>query len=329
MRASLLRRVADAIILFWLVVSLTFILVRLAPGDPAELLISPSASAGERAQLRASLGLDASIATQYARWSGALLRGDLGESVALHRPVRAVLAEAVPISLGLGLASLALTFIVGVPIGLAQALRRGTMSDRLLTIVTTTVYAAPAYWLALALVAVFTYGAASWGLPAWLRLPAFGLHAPGGSPGGLAGVRDLLRHSVLPVTILAAVGAAGIARYARTSFADLLDEDFMRTARAKGAREHDVRWHHLLRPSLPPLVILFALALPGVIAGSIFVEAIFAWPGMGRVMVTAISTRDYPVVLGATLLYAALVIAANLASDLVMPLLDPRRREAA
>ncbi|MDB4908290.1 MAG: ABC-type transporter, integral rane subunit [Gemmatimonadetes bacterium] len=329
MRASLLRRVIDAIVLFWLVVTLTFVLVRLAPGDPAELLIAPSASASERAQLRASLGLDASLATQYARWGGALLRGDMGESVALHRPVSAVLAEAVPVSLGLGVASLALTFLLGVPIGLAQALRRGRATDRLLTVLTTTVYAAPAFWLALALVAVFTYGAASWGLPPWMRLPAFGLHAPGGSPGGLAGFRDLLRHAVLPVTILAALGAAGIARYARSSFAALLGEDWIRTARAKGAREHDVRWHHLLRPAMPPLVILFALALPGVIAGSIFVESIFAWPGMGRVMVSAISTRDYPVVLGATLLYAALVIAANLASDLAMPLLDPRRRGAA
>jgi peptide/nickel transport system permease protein len=136
---------------------------------------------------------------------------------------------------------------------------------------------------------------------------------------------DLIRHAVLPVTILAAIGAAGIARYARTSVADVLGADWVRTARAKGVGSRGIYLRHVLANILPAMVVLFALSLPGVVAGSIFVESVFAWPGMGRLMVNAISARDYPVVLGATLWYAALVIAANLAADVLLPLLDPRR----
>lgn len=324
----LARRLGAALLLLWLVVSLTFALIRMAPGDPAAFLVSPTASAADVARTRAELGLDRSIVVQYARWLGATLRGDLGESFATRTPVTRVLRDAAPISLGLGAVSLALTFLVGVPIGMLQAARRGRAADRLLTVLTTTVYAAPSFWLALALVAVFTYGAATLGLgPSW-RLPAFGLHTPGLSLHGWARVADTARHAVLPVFILAAVGAAGIARYARTSVADVLRLDFVRTARAKGAPPARVFGRHVLANVLPPLAVLFALSLPGLLAGSIFVESVFAWPGLGRTTLTAILARDYPVVMGATLVYAAAVIFANLAAEIALPLLDPRRASA-
>jgi peptide/nickel transport system permease protein len=321
-----LRRVGAALVLLWLVVTITFALVRLAPGDAAALLIPPGASAEDVARLRAELGLDQPVFVQYARWVGNLLRGDLGESFSLRRPVAQALGEALPISLGLGLTSIALTFLIGVPVGILQAARRGRALDHALTVVTTAVYAAPTYWLALALVAIFTYGAAMWGLPPALRLPAFGLRTPGAELQGLPAFLDLVRHAVLPVSILSAVGAAGIARYARSSVADVLAQDFVRTARAKGAPARRIYLRHVLANVLPPLVVLFALALPGVVAGSVFVEFVFAWPGMGRVMVTAIQARDYPVVMGATVIYAALVIVANLGAELALPALDPRRR---
>jgi peptide/nickel transport system permease protein len=236
-----------------------------------------------------------------------------------------VLREALPVSLGLGVSSLVLTFVVGVAIGTVQATRRGTPVDPILTFATTAIYAAPSYWLALSLIAVFTYGATVWGLPAALRLPAFGIRDPAGVETGWAAAADLVRHAVLPVTVLAAVGAAGIARYARSTVADLAGSEWVRTARAKGLPSRSVYGRHVLANALPPLVVLLALSLPGVVAGSVFVESVFAWPGMGRVMVVAISSRDYPVVMGATVLYAALVILANLGADLVLPLIDPRR----
>jgi peptide/nickel transport system permease protein len=322
---AVLRRLAGALLLLWLVLTITFALIRLAPGDPATFLVSPSATAADVARTRAELGLDRSIAVQYARWAAAALRGDLGESFSLHQPVSRALAQALPVSIGLGLASLALTFLIGVPVGLVQAARRGRPLDHVLTVVTTVVYAAPSFWLALSLIAVFTYGAATWGLPLWARLPAFGLRSPGTDLHGAAALLDLVRHALLPVTILTAVGAAGIARYARSSVADVISQDFVRTARAKGVSPARVYFRHVLATVLPSLVVLFTLSLPGLVAGSIFVEAIFAWPGMGRLMVNAIMARDYPLVMGAAAVYAALVLFANLAGDLVLPLVDPRR----
>jgi peptide/nickel transport system permease protein len=318
--------VAGSLVLFWLVVSLTFLLAHLAPGDAADLLVSPSASREDVARLRATLGLDGSLAEQYARWLGGVLRGDLGESFTRREPVSRVLAEALPISAGLGATSLALTFVVGVAVGLFQAARRGRWSDRVLTVLGITVFAAPSYWLSLALVAFFTAGASWWGFPEWLRLPAFGLRNPASTATGLAALGDMARHAILPVAVLAAIGAAGIARYARATALDLLGSDWVRTARAKGLGEGAVLRRHVLANARPPLIVLFALAFPGVVAGSVFVEGIFAWPGMGRTMLTAIAARDFPVVMGATLVYAALVIAANALADATLHLMDPRRR---
>jgi peptide/nickel transport system permease protein len=323
------RRAGAAIVLVWLVVTLIFGLVRLAPGDPAAFLVPPTATAEDAARLRAELGLDRPLVVQYARWAGDVVRGDFGESFASRRPVIDVLREAAPISIALGLASLFLTFLAGVPLGMLQAARRGGTTDRLLTVATTTAYAAPTFWLALALVAVFTYGASTLGLPAWMRLPAFGLRTPGVTLTGAAAVWDVLRHAALPVFTLAVTGAAGIARYARSGTADILAQEFVRTAHAKGATPGRVFSVHVLRILLPQLVVLFALSLPGVVAGSVFVESVFAWPGMGRAMLLAIQSRDYPVVMGASVFFAVVVIAANLAADLVMPLIDPRRRPVA
>lgn len=320
------RRLASAIGLLWIVLTLTFFLARLAPGDPALLLISPTASAEDAARVRAELGLDASVMVQYARWAGSLLRGNLGTSFARQIPVRDVIAEALPVSIGLGAVSLALTFIVGVAIGMYQAARRGSVRDRLLTIFSTAVYAAPSFWLALALIATFTYGAARWGFPVWMRLPAFGMRDPASDAAGMAALADLARHSILPILTLSAIGAAGIARYARTITIDLLAEDYVRTARAKGVADRRVYVRHVLSNAWPPLVVLFALALPGLLAGSVFVEGVFAWPGMGRVTLAAVAARDYPVILAAAAIYAAAVIFANLAADLALPRLDPRRR---
>src|SRR5918911_2749811 len=177
------RRLVGAAVLFAIVLTITFLLVRAAPGDPAALLVPPTASAADAARLRAELGPDAPLPMQYAGGAGGVLKGDLGEIFALRRPVTAVLAEALPLSLALGAASLALTFVLGIAIGTIQAARRGTGADVALTVATTALYAAPSFWLALALVAVFTYGAARWGFPPTLRLPAFGIRDPAGIGG--------------------------------------------------------------------------------------------------------------------------------------------------
>ncbi len=323
---------AGALALVWAVATLLFVLVHAAPGDPAAFLVPPGAGAAEVARVRAELGVDRPIGAQYVRWTARLLRGDLGESFAQRRPVARVLGDALPASAALGLGSLALSYVVGVGLGTWQVAlrsrgdRRGRRADAALTAATTVAYAAPSYWLGLGLVAAATAGAARWGVPAAWRLPSFGASDPAGLTTGAAAVADRARHAVLPLFVLTAVGAAGVARYARSAVGEVLAGDFVRTARAKGLGPRLVFGVHALRAALPPLVVLFALALPGVVAGSVFVESVFAWPGVGRVVVQAIAARDYPVVLGAALLYAIATIAANLAADALLPRVDPRRR---
>jgi peptide/nickel transport system permease protein len=307
------------------VITVVFVLARSAPGDPVLLTLSPSASASEITAARVRLGLDAPVAVQYARWTQGALRGDFGTSIATGRPVRGILADALPVSLFLGGVSLILSFVIGIAIGSVQARRAGTRTDLAITMATTAVAAAPAFWLALGLIAVFTYGAAQLGFPEALRLPAFGLHSPAGVPSGTAWLADIFRHSILPIGVLTAIGAAGIARYARSALLDVVGLEAIRAARGRGLTGARLAVH-VLRIALPGLMVLFALALPGTIAGSVFVESVFAWPGMGRAMTTAILARDLPVVLGAAVLYGAAVIAANLAADLALPLADPRLR---
>ncbi|MFN8574888.1 MAG: ABC transporter permease [Gemmatimonadaceae bacterium] len=323
----LVRRAVDALVLFWLVVSVTFVLVRAAPGDAADLLVPPSASAADIARIRAEFGLDAPVAKQYVQWVGRVFRGDLGESFALRQPVSSVLASALPVSLWLGTSSLALTFALGLSVAMWQVRRKRSRADRVATALTVAAYASPSYWLALALVAVFTYGAARAGLPFWARLPAFGVTDPASIDVGIPWLLDVLRHSVLPVFVLTVVGAAGIARYGRSRLLDLERDDWVRTARAKGVSSASTLRRHMLANALPTMIILLGLSLPGVVAGSVFVESVFAWPGLGRVMLTAIGARDYPVVMGATMVYAAVVIIANLVADACLPVVDPRRRQ--
>ncbi len=316
--------VARTAALYWLVLSLTFVLLRLAPGDPATFLLPPGATAADAARMRGALGLDRPVALQYARWARETLRANLGTSFADGRPVTTLLRDALPVSLGLGVASLALSFLVGIAVGLFQAARRGAFGDLALTVLSVILAASPAYWLGLGAIATFTYLASSLSLPLWMRLPAVGMSTPGVELHGLARFADLLRHSILPVGLLSAIGAAGVARYVRTSALDVMAADWVRTARAKGLAERVVLHRHIAANLRAPIVTLFALALPGTVAGSVFVETIFGWPGMGRLMVSAIVARDYPVVLGCAAAYAAVVIVANLAAELLLRWADPR-----
>jgi peptide/nickel transport system permease protein len=322
--SSVGRAVARTLVLYVGVLSLTFVLLRLAPGDPATFLVAPGASASDAARLRTALGLDAPVAVQYARWLTAMLRLDLGDSFVDRQPVITLLARALPVSLGLGAASLALSFAIGIAVGIVQAARRASRTDFVLTMVSVVLVSSPAYWLGLAAIACFTYVASMLGAPLWLRLPAIGMATPGIELHGAARLADLARHAILPVGLLAAIGAAGVARYVRTSALDLLASDWLRTARAKGLPERVVLMRHLGANLRAPVITLFALALPGTVAGSVFIETIFGWPGMGRLMVTAIVARDYPVVLGAAAAYAAIVILANLAAELLLPWADAR-----
>ncbi|MCC7053443.1 MAG: ABC transporter permease [Gemmatimonadaceae bacterium] len=325
--AHLLRRSGTALVLLWLVCTLTFALVHAAPGDAALLLLPPEADAATLARLRTELGLDAPLVQQYARWLGNIAQGDLGTSLATGRPVVERLAEALPVSLGLGAASLTLTVLLGVLVGSTQARRAGSGVDTGLTILSTTLYSAPTFWLSLAFVAAVTVGASSLGVPPAWRLPAFAMRDPGVLDPSAAPL-DLFRHAVLPVLVLTLTGAAGVARFARAAIVEAAQGEHRRTALAKGVTATAAWRHHVVRVALPSIAALVALAVPGIVAGSVFVEGVFAWPGMGRLLLGAVAQRDHPVILAVTLLYAAVVIMTNLLTDLLLPLLDPRRGRA-
>ncbi len=311
--------------LLWLVATLTFLLVRLAPGDPTTLLVAQTASADEITAQRIAFGLDGSLPSQYARWFGAVLQGDLGMSLSRSVPVTAVIAAALPYSLFLGGTSLAGSVLFGVMIGAWQARRSGSRADTSITVVTTAMFAAPHFWLALGLIVIATTGASVVGAPDWARLPAFGVRSPAGDLAGWASVVDMARHSVLPLLVLTLTGAAGIARYARGSLSTAWTAPHVTTAQARGLPPSLVQRRYVLRNAIAPIVVLVGLSLPGVVAGSVFVEQVFAWPGLGRTMLGGIASRDYPLVLGVTLLYATVVIVSNLVADLIVQRLDPRR----
>jgi peptide/nickel transport system permease protein len=300
------------------VVTLMFFLLRLAPGDPALLLVGPAASAEQLAAQRRSLGLDRPVAEQYASWLGRFARGDWGTSIATGRPVRTMLAQAWPATVRLVGVSLILSYLVGIAVGAVQAARGGRL-DTVLSVVTVTLFALPGYWLGLMLVMVFTY---------WLRvLPAFG--AAGFDADFLppaARLADRLRHLVLPLATLTLVGIGGTARFVRGAMLDVAGSPWVTVARAKGLSETRVVLRHVLRNALVPVVTLLGLSLPTLFSGAVFIEAIFAWPGVGRVLVEAVLARDYPVVMAATAVSAVLVVLGNLLAELLVRWVDPRVR---
>jgi peptide/nickel transport system permease protein len=327
MRLMLARRMLLAAVTVLLVLTVTFVGLHLAPGDPVRLYLGPSADPSAAEAMRHQLGLDRSLPVQYARWLGRFVSGDWGTSIAQHRSVTAVLLDALGPTVLLSGVSLLLTYVLGVAIGAAQAARKRSRTDALLTGFTTALQSVPSYVLGLGLVLVFSYGAAVWRWPQVLRLPAIGSSGIGADflPAGQR-FMDAVRHLILPATTLGLIGAGGLARFVRATTIDALRQPSVRTARAKGLKERRVIANHALRTALGPVITLAGLQLPALFSGVVFVEAIFAWPGMGRVAVQSVQARDYPVVMAVTAVFATLVVAGNLMADAGNAWADPRQR---
>src|SRR5438477_3356269 len=302
------------------VIALTFVLRRAAPGDPVEQLVGPAATPEQVTPQRHALGRCRPRPGQCAGWRGRFARGDWGRSIVTGRPVRAVLGDAVPATLELAGLSLVLSYLLGLVIGAVQA-SAGPRLDGALSVTTVTLFALPGYWLGLALIIVFTY----WGR----ALPAFG--AAGLDADALTGwsrAGDRLRHLALPLATLTLIGIGGTARYVRGAMRDVLSQPFVRAARAKGLSTFQVTRRHVARNALIPVVTLLGLSLPALFSGTVFVEAVFAWPGVGRRLVEAVRARDYPVVMGATVVSAVLVVVGNLLADVATAWIDPGVRQA-
>jgi peptide/nickel transport system permease protein len=315
------RRTLQAVPIILLLSVALFALIRLTPGGPlAQAERNPNVTAEQLAALRVKLGLDQPLPVQYVRWLGAItLEGDLGQSIKFRRPVSEMIVERIPATLLLVGAAFALTLLVAIPIGVLSAVRPYSLLDHVVTTLTFVGQSVPVYWLGLLLIVVFYLT---------LQNPLTGdpLFPSGGMSRltGDGGIPDLLWHMTLPVVALSAGWAAWYSRFLRASMRDVLNEDYIRTARAKGLAARAVHYRHALRNALLPLVTLMALDLPSVFSGALFIETIFSWPGMGRLFWDAARGRDYPVLLAVVMVNAVLIILCNLLADVLYGLLDPR-----
>jgi peptide/nickel transport system permease protein len=321
---QLVRRLAHALAVVLVATTASFALLHLAPGDPISATVErPSLDAAARAALRARYGLDRPVPVQYARWLAAVARGDLGWSHTQQRPVRDVLADALPRSILLVGTALLLSFVAGAAVGALAGWRPRHPAARLLTTAAVVLHATPEFVIGLLLVATVS-----------LRL---GLLPSGGyadpladtlfSPAGR--VLDHLRHLVLPACALAVGWTAIVARHQRAALADVAGEDFVRTARAKGLSEGRIFARHALRPAIAPTLALLGLALPALVGGAVVTESVFAWPGMGLVATQAVAARDYALVTGAVVAGSAAVAIGAALADVLHAWADPRAARAA
>jgi peptide/nickel transport system permease protein len=289
-----------------------FTLMRLAPGGPEAVLIGGEFSQEVAAQIRQRLGLDRPLLVQYGTWALAAARGDLGRSFKTGDPVATLILDRLGPTLQLTGAALVLALVVAVPLGVLAAVRRDTLWDTLASAVSLFGVSFPSFWLGIMLILLFS--------EALHLLPPSGVSEYGHE----ADLAARLRHAVLPTLTLGLIQMAAFMRFTRSSLLEVLRQDYVRTARAKGVPGGRVIWRHALRNGLIPVVTVVGLSLPTLVGGAVLTETVFAWPGIGRLAVGAVFERDYPVIMGVNLLVATIVIAANLLTDLAYCLIDPR-----
>jgi peptide/nickel transport system permease protein len=296
---------------------LNFALIRMAPGDPAAVIAGESGASDEQfiAGIRRQYGLDRPLLTQVSAYLGRLAVLDLGISYRTQRPVADIILERVPATLLLTVPALLLAIVVGTSLGAYAATRAGTWKDSLITALAMVFYATPVFWVGLLLILTFSVSLG------WL--PPFGM-AGIIRKNGMAGVLDVLWHLVMPVASLALFYLAAYVRVARAATVEVLGRDFVRAARAKGASPAGVIRGHVLRNAILPIVTLAGLQVGQVLGGAVVIESVFAWPGIGRLAFDALMQRDYNVILGVFFISSALVVIANLLTDVTLRVIDPR-----
>jgi peptide/nickel transport system permease protein len=320
MTRYVIRRLIQAIPLLVAISILVFAIIEIAPGDPSQMYIDPDKGADPAyiAQVRESLGLNRPVYVRYAAWLIKTLNGDLGFSFRTRRPVSLEIGDRLPNTLLLGGVSLLISFLVAVPIGIISALKRYSIIDYILSTLALVGISVPAFWVALLLLQVFAIQL-KW-------LPGVGMHSVRVEYEGWAATQDVIRHMILPATVLSLAQMASWSRYQRSALLEVMGQDYIRTARSKGVRERGVIGLHALRNALIPMVTLIGLSVPSIVTGAFITETIFGWPGMGRLGVESINGRDYPIIMAVTMLSALLIVGGNLAADIAYAWVDPRIR---
>jgi peptide/nickel transport system permease protein len=306
------QRLAGMIVVMFLVVTIVFVIVRVTPGDPAAVMMGPEANAQDLAEFRKRLGLDQSIFVQYATYIGQLLKGDLGQSIFLNMPVGTALLDRAEPTFFLTLFSLLIASSIALPIGIYAAYRRGSVIDQAATTLAMLAASIPSFWLGLILMQLLAVR--------WQIFPVSGY----GGPGASFALR--MYHLTLPAFALGLVSSALLLRFTRTSMLDVLNDDYIRTARAKGLSEKSVILKHALKNALIPILTVIGLTAAVLISGAVVTETVFGLPGVGNLVVSAVLRRDYPVIQGALLVIAGLYVLINFAIDMLYLLVDPRVR---
>ncbi|MCJ7840857.1 ABC transporter permease [Lederbergia sp. NSJ-179] len=295
---------------------LIYFLYSLVPGNFIDA--DPNLTAERKAELYALYGFDQPVLKRYFIWMGNLLQGDLGYSLQFQRPVVEVLGNYIWSSFFVALASLILTWAIALVIGVVSATRQYSLFDSLATVLVFAGMATPSFFLGLILIKFFAVDLG------WF--PAGGMITTGSNHTGWEYVKDVGQHMILPVLVLTMLGIGGLARYFRTNMLEVIRQDFVRTARAKGLKEKAVVYKHALRNALLPAITLFAFELPALFSGAIITEQIFNWPGIGAIYMQAFTVRDYPLLMGFTMFIALLTVISNLLADLLYGVADPRVR---
>lgn len=306
------RRIGLGIITLLIMSMIVFLLINAAPGGPSAI-VSLNSTAAQRAALEKLYGLNQPIFLRYVEWLWQAVRGNFGTSYSLSQPVMQVIGDYFPNTALLAGSALVLAMLIGVPLGTQAAIRRKRLFDKVASGVSMLGLSVPDYWLAIIAIIVFS---------AWLKwLPASGMSAAGGGGGG-----GVIEHMVLPVSVLTFVFTPNIFVIAKSSMIEAMRSDYTRTARGKGASEFRVIYRHALRNAFNPILSVIGLVFAVLIGGDAIVETVFGWPGIGHLMVNATTQRDYPLMMGATLVIGASVILINLLVDITYGLLDPRVR---
>ncbi len=318
----LVRKTLWMLVVLWGITLVSFIVIHLAPGSPSDLqtTLNPYAGEAARARLEALYGIDRPLHEQYLDWLSRIIRLDFGISMSSDaRPVMEKIGERLPLTIGMNIASLLLTLLVAIPVGVLSAWKQGSFFDRGMTVLVFLGFAMPGFWLALLLMLHL-------GLEhQWL--PISGLTSLDfESFSRWEKLVDIGSHLILPITVITVGSVAGMSRFMRASMLEVLRQDYILTARAKGLPTRLVIFRHALRNALLPVITLLGLSVPGLIGGSVIIETIFALPGLGQLFYTAVMARDYPLIMGNLVLGAILTLAGNIAADIGYGLADPRIR---
>jgi peptide/nickel transport system permease protein len=312
MTAYLSRRFAGMIVVMLMVAAIVFVIARVVPGDPAAVMLGSNATPADVAALRAQLGLDRPLPVQFVLYLRDILSLNLGNSIFLNRPVVDAMLDRAELTTYLTLMSVTIAVLIGVPVGVVAAVRRGTLLDQAVTAISMLAASLPSFWVGLTLI---EYLAVHLG---WFPVAGYG------NPG--AGLGERLHHLVLPAVALGLPNSALIIRFTRTSMLDVLHEDYVRTARAKGLGPGRVIIKHAFRNALIPVLTVIGLTIATLIGGAIVTETVFGLPGVGNLIVSAVLRRDYPVIQGALLIISGLYVLINMAVDLLYAVVDPRVR---